>query len=192
MSCDIANGRVEACKDAISGLLNIYFINYGDLPVPTSSNPTYDTGDLSDVILTFQPASQLTLYKYELKGANGFEQTIQTSRDNGTTFFEQVLTVQLKKQDAATHKNVKLLAYGRPRIVVETRDHQYFIAGLDQGCDVTAGTVSSGTAMGDFNGYNLTFTGMEKLPANFLNCTTEAELEAVFNDGTGDALVVTS
>jgi hypothetical protein len=191
MSCDIANGRVEACKDAISGLLNIYFINYGDLPVPTASNPTYDATN-TDVIETWVPDAQLSLYKYELKGANGFEQTIQTSRDNGTTFFEQVLTVQLKKQDPATHKNVKMLAYGRPRIVVETRDHQYFLAGLDQGCDVTAGTVSTGTAMGDFNGYNLTFTAMEKLPANFLECTTEADLQALFNDGTDDALIVTS
>jgi hypothetical protein len=85
-----------------------------------------------------------------------------------------------------------MLAYGRPRIVVETRDHQFFLAGLDQGCDVTAGTVSSGTAMGDFNGYNLTFTSMEKLPANFLECTTEAGLQAVFNDGTVDASIVTS
>ena len=191
MSCDIANGRVEACKDAISGLLNIYFINYGDLPVPTVSNPTYDAIN-TDVIETWIPDAQLSLYKYELKGANGFEQTIQTSRDNGTTFFEQVLTVQLKKQDIATHKNVKMLAYGRPRIVVETRDHQYFLAGLDQGCDVTAGTVSSGTAMGDFNGYNLTFTAMEKIPANFLECTTEAGLQALFNDGTDDAIIVVS
>jgi hypothetical protein len=191
MSCDIANGRVEACKDAISGLLNIYFINYGDLPVPTASNPTYDATN-TDVIQTWVPDAQLSLYKFELKGANGFEQTIQTSRDNGTTFFEQVLTVQLKKQDIATHKNVKMLAYGRPRIVVETRDHQYFLAGLDQGCDVTAGTVSSGTAMGDFNGYNLTFTAMEKIPANFLECSTEAELQILFNDGTADAIIVVS
>ncbi len=189
MSCDIANGRLEACKDAISGLLNIYFINYGDL---STEDITYGVSGNSDVILTWQPASQLSLYKYELKGANGFEQTIQTSRDNGTTFFEQVLTAQLKKQDVATHKNVKLLAYGRPRIVVETRDHQYFLAGLEQGCDVTAGTVSTGTAMGDFNGYNLTFTAMERIPANFLDCTTESELAAVFNDGTNDALIVTS
>ena len=188
MSCDIANGRLEACKDAISGLLNIYFINYGDLEL---QEVNYDATN-TDVIETWPPAARLSLYKYELKGANGFEQTIQTSRDNGTTFFEQVLTVQLKKQDPATHKNVKMLAYGRPRIVVETRDHQYFLAGLDQGCDVTAGTVSSGTAMGDFNGYNLTFTSMEKLPANFLECTTEAGLQAVFNDGTNDALVVVS
>ena len=189
MSCDIANGRVEACKDAISGLLNIYFINYGDLSTDTI---TYGSAGNSDVIETWQPASALSLYKYELKGANGFEQTIQTSRDNGTTFFEQVLTVQLKKQDIATHKNVKMLAYGRPRIVVETRDHQFFLAGLEQGCDVSAGNVSSGTAMGDFNGYNLTFTSMERIPANFLDCTSEATLEALFNDGTVDGNIVVS
>jgi hypothetical protein len=186
MSCDIANGRLEACKDAISGLLNIYFINYGDLEI---GDVNYDSTN-TDVIETWVPASQLSLYKYELKGANGFEQTIQTSRDNGTTFFEQVLTIQLKKQDIATHKNIKLLAYGRPRIVVETRDHQYFLAGLEQGCDLTAGAVSSGTAMGDFNGYNLTFSAMERIPANFLECTTEAGLQALFNDGTDDALIV--
>jgi hypothetical protein len=88
MSCDIANGRLEACKDAISGLLNIYFINYGDLQL---ENITYGTSGNSDVIEAWVPDAQLSLYKYELKGANGFEQTIQTSRDNGTTFFEQVL-----------------------------------------------------------------------------------------------------
>jgi hypothetical protein len=190
MSCDIANGRLEACKDAISGLLNIYFINYGALNL---EDVVYkDTGANSDVIDSWPADARVSLYKYELKGANGFEQTIQTSRDNGTTFFEQVLTVQLKKQDIATHKNVKLLAYGRPRIVVETRDHQYFMAGLDQGCDVTAGTVSSGTAMGDFNGYNLTFTGMERIPANFLDCTNETELSEIFTDGVNDALIVAS
>jgi hypothetical protein len=188
MSCDIANGRLEACKDAISGLLNIYFINYGDLNT-LSSSVVFD-GD--DQITTWYTATQINLYKYELKGANGFEQTIQTSRDNGTTFFDQVLTIQLKKQDAVTHKNVKLLAYGRPRIVVETRDHQFFLAGYDQGCDVTAGTVSSGTAMGDFNGYNLTFTGMEKSPAYFIDCADEAGLKAIFTDGADDAIVITS
>ena len=89
MSCDIANGRLEACKDAISGLLNIYFINYGDLAI---DNITYGSGANSDVIDTWQPAAQINLYKYELKGANGFEQTIQTSRDNGTTFLDRKST----------------------------------------------------------------------------------------------------
>jgi hypothetical protein len=45
--------------------------------------------------------------------------------------------------------------------------------------------------MGDFNGYNLTFTAMENIPANFLDCASEATLAdasgAVF--GAGSSIV---
>ena len=185
MSCDIAHGRLEACKSGVSGLDAIYIINFGDFnpdSTLTGGDVLYSTtAGYEDTISDIANVS--TIYKYELKGANSFEQTIQTSRDNGTTFFEQVLTVQLKKQDVQTHKTIKLLAYGRPHIIVRTRENQFFIAGLQRGCDVTAGTVSSGTAMGDFNGYSLTFTGMENLPANFLNCSSDSDMASTILNG---------
>jgi len=40
--------------------------------------------------------------------------------------------------------------------------------GKEEGADVTAGTVSTGNALGDFNGYNLTFTANEVSPPNFV------------------------
>ena len=185
MSCDIAHGRLEACKDGVSGLDAIYIINYGDFnpdPSTLGGDVTYSTtAGYEDTISDIANISNV--YKFELKGANSFEQTIQSSRDNGTTFFEQVLTVQLKRQDVATHKTIKLLAYGRPVIIVRTRGNEFFIAGLQRGMDVTAGTVSSGTAMGDFNGYSLTFTGMENIPANFLNTSSESDLAATILNG---------
>jgi hypothetical protein len=187
--CDITNGRIEQCKDSVSGLKAIYFINYDDL---SPDDVTYVSG--TDEINDWTPiaAGALQLYKYELKGANSFETTINSSRDNGTTFFQQTLTIQLKRQDVTTHKNVKLLAYGRPRIVVRTMTDQFFLMGLTQGADVTAGTVSSGSALGDFNGYNLTFEAMEVSPANFLDVSTEAQLKTLFEDGAGvDAQIVT-
>jgi hypothetical protein len=55
------------------------------------------------------------------------------------------------------------------------------LAGFNRGLDVTAGTVANGTAMGDLSGYTLTFTGMENVPANFLDCATEANLSALFD-----------
>ena len=129
-----------------------------------------------------------SLYKFELKGNNSFETTINSSRENGTTFFDQVLTVQLKRQDVKSTKNVKLISYGRPRIIIHARGDQWFLVGLDQGCDVTAGTISSGSALGDFNGYSLTFSAQEELPANFINCTTQAELVTLM----GGSVVVTT
>jgi hypothetical protein len=188
--CDITNGRIEQCKDSVSGLKAIYFINYDDLN-PDSVTYVGSTDEIAD--WTPISAGALQLYKYELKGANSFETTINSSRDNGTTFFQQTLTIQLKRQDVTTHKNVKLLAYGRPRIVVRTMTDQFFLMGLTQGADVTAGTVSSGSALGDFNGYNLTFEAMEVSPANFLDVSTEAQLKTLFEDGAGvDAQIVTA
>ena len=186
MSCDITNGRVEQCKDSVSGLKAIYFANFDDLD---SDNVVYDATN-TDVIDTWQPAAPLSLYKYELKSTtNSFTTAIESSRDNGTTFFTQTLVAALKRQDFATHKNVKLLAYGRPRIIVRTMTDQFFLMGLDQGADVSAGEISSGAALGDFNGYSLTFTAMEELPANFMNVTDETTLKAFFNNGTDDAVI---
>jgi hypothetical protein len=177
MACDIGHGRLESCKDSVSGLDAIYFINYGiNYPTDVTYSATPGQEDLITVITGVD-----TLYKYELKGANSFEQTIQTSRDNGTTYFEQVVVAQLKKQDVTTHKTIKLLAYGRPHIVVRTRSGQFFIVGIERGADMTAGTISSGTALGDFNGYNMTFTAMENVPANFLDCTDEGTLVNLFD-----------
>ena len=185
MSCDIIGGRTEQCKDAVSGLHAIYMINYGDLDIPSVA--TYGTGDFTDQI-TAITGGTTSLYKFELKGANSFEQTINSSRDNGTTFFQQDLAIQLKRQDVKSTKNIKLISYGRPRIIVHARGDQFFLMGLDQGCDVTAGTISSGSALGDFNGYSLTLSAMEELPANMINCTTEAELVTLM----GGSVVVTS
>jgi hypothetical protein len=94
----------------------------------------------------------------------------------------------LKKQDAKTHKTVKLLSYGRPHIFVRGRDNTYRIAGLFRGCDVSAATIASGTEMGDLVGYNLTFTGMENIPGNFINANTESD----FLTAIGSPTVVTT
>jgi hypothetical protein len=193
MACDITAGRIEQCKDSVSGLKAMYLINYEDLNSDSPTYVTYGTGDNIDEITDWIPVddtTQLTMYKFELKStANSFTTAINSSRDNGTTFFEQTLVAALKRQDVVTHKNVKLLAYGRPRIIVRTMTDQFFLMGLDQGADVSAGEISSGAALGDFNGYSLTFTAQEELPANFLLATSEADLKTLFENTAGPALI---
>ena len=158
MACNISLGRNEPCKDSIAGLQAIYFLNY------TTASFTLNA---DDVVTAFPSGS--TVYKYELKGANGYTETVNTSRDNGTTFFNQELSTTLKQLDASMTKQFKLLAYGRPQIVVHTRNGEALLVGKDQGADMTAGTIVAGQAYGDLAGYTAVFTGQEKLPANFLS-----------------------
>ena len=162
MSCDLTHGRLEVCKEFVGGIKSVYFIPYGVLGAIT-----YGATDVSDRIATI--AGTYSLYKYELKGANSFEQTITSSRENGTTFVEQTLTFTIKGLDATTTKQMKLLAWGRPHVVIRTNAGNFFLAGLEHGMDVTTGLISNGTAMGDLNGYTLTLVGQEAIPANHLN-----------------------
>ena len=160
MACDITLGRLEPCKDAVGGLTAAYFINFGD-----ATGFTYDATN-TDAIATVTGSPNA--YKYELRGTNSFDQTITSSRENGTTFFDQSLKLQLKNLTPAMHKQVKLLAYGRPQVIVEDNNGNLFLCGLQHGMEVTGGTIVTGATMGDLSGYTLELKGMEKLPANFI------------------------
>ena len=161
MACSLTLGRIEPCKDQVGGLNAIYFINSLDL-----AQISYDTADTD--VLDQLATTSVSAYKYDLKGTSNFEQNINSSRENGTTFFEQVLNVVLKKQDADTHKEVKLLAWAKPVVVVEDNNGNSWVMGLEHGSEVTGGSIVTGSAFGDLTGYNITLTANERVPANFL------------------------
>ena len=105
MACEITLGRIEPCKDSIGGLDAIYFVNDGD-----ATGYTYDAVN-TDAIesVTGTP----TAFKYDLKGtSNTFVQTVNSSRDNGTTFFEQKLSITLKKLSMNSQNGNNLMTGG--------------------------------------------------------------------------------
>jgi hypothetical protein len=67
---------------------------------------------------------------------------------------------------------LKLMAYGRPQIIVWTNNGDALLVGQHLGADLTAGTISTGGALGDLYGYSATFTGTEQFPAAFLSGST--------------------
>lgn len=158
MACLLTQGRQEVCKESVGGLQGVYFINF-----TTGSFTKNANGEVTAL------PSGSTVYYYELKGNSSYTETVNTSRDNGTTFFSQELTLNLKKLTNEMTTQLKLMAYGRPQIVVWTMNGEALLVGEREGADVTAGTIQTGGAMGDLYGYSVTFTGMEQLPASFLS-----------------------
>lgn len=161
MACNITAGRNEVCKDSIGGLAGVYFLNY-----TTGSFTKNGSGQVTAL------PSGSTVYYYELKGNSAYTETVNTSRDNGTTFFSQELLLNLKKLTNEMTTQMKLLAYGRPQIVVWTMNGDALLVGEREGADMTAGTLQTGAALGDLYGYSMTFTGQEQLPAAFLSGST--------------------
>jgi hypothetical protein len=78
---------------------------------------------------------------------------------------------KLTKED---QNEIKLLGKSKVRIFAElnetlTNGHNVFIAlGMSNGMELNAGTMDSGAAFGDRNGYTLTFDGLEPIPFAFL------------------------
>lgn len=165
MACDLTKGRKEPCKDSVGGIKAVYFADFGDITI------AYDSTD-TDVV---DSLGAVTVFKYELKGNSSFEQTITASRENGTAFFDQTLNLTLKKLTVQDNKELRLLAYGRPHIIVQDYNGNAFLMGAEHGCDVNGGTIVTGGAMGDLSGYTLTFNAQEQVPANFLEGATEAD-----------------
>ena len=165
MACTLTKGRIEPCKDVVGGIKNVYFTDFGDF-----GTVSQDADDqITDMTGTF------TAYKYELKGNSSFEQTVTSSRENGTTFFEQTLNLTLHKLSKEDNKEIKLLAYGRPHIAVEDYNGNVFVMGLEHGSEVTGGTIVTGAAMGDLSGYTLSFSAQEVKPANFIDSPTASD-----------------
>ncbi len=173
MACALTKGRNEPCKDVVGGITAVYFADFGTLGAIG-----YDLTD-TDVIDTIGGTPEW--FKFEVKGNSSFEQTITSSRENGTTFFDQTLSLTFKKMSKQTHNELKLISYARPHVVVEDNNGNKFMMGLEYGAEVNGGTIVTGAAMGDLSGYTLTMNAQEKVPANFIDATITADA-SVIND----------
>ena len=186
MACDLTRGRKEGCKESVGGLKAIYFTDFGDLGTITYADAANEDYQITDLSGTF------TAFKYELKGNSNFEQTITANLENGTTFFEQSLSVTLKKLTKEDHKELKLLSYGRPHIAVEDYNGNVFVMGVEHGAELSGGTVATGSAMGDLSGYTLTLSSMEVEPANFVDSPTASDPYAGMSSATVTVTVGTN
>ena len=160
MACLMSTGRKLACKDAVGGIKAVYFADYGTLGAATIT---------AGVVSAFAGLTY-TLYKYDVKSASGLEQTITSSDESGTTFYEQTLTVVLTKLGALTQQELQKLIVGRAHAFIEDNNGNFLAVGMTRGTNVT-GTISTGVALGDLNGYTLTIMAQEPLMAQFVTST---------------------
>jgi len=160
MACALTTGRSLPCKSAVGGLKTVYFADYGTLGTATISS-----GEIT--ALSGTP----TWYQFDIKGNSSLETTVNSSRENGTTFYTQTLNLTLTFLDKGTQEEIKLLAAARPHIAIEDYNGNFFLVGLEHGAEVTGGTIVSGAAMADLSGFTLTFEAMETAPAYFVTST---------------------
>jgi len=189
MACDITRGRLIDCKDTIGGLKAIYICkNYNN---NISAVATINATEMTTAgFATWSGASgsATTVFKYDLvQNLSSLTVNINSDNANGTTFFEQTLSVTLQKIDHDMTNELRLMAYSRSQIFVQDANDNVFLLGIDGGCYVTGGTVVTGTAKGDMNGYTIEWGAEERnaliqIPASGGAAQTDYPF-----DGLGDA-----
>jgi hypothetical protein len=168
MACLLTSGRTEPCRDAIGGLKAIYLYDF------IEDSFTITAGEATAI-----NAGVTEVFKFDLLAdGNTLVETFTADASAGTSIYEQVLTVALKKQGQATASEIALIVKARPPAVVQFRDGSYKIVGLSDGT-VSTGDIQSGGAKADFNGYNLTLTATEVTPAPTLDSATVTALLAL-------------
>jgi hypothetical protein len=171
MSCYISSGVQLGCSDGIGGIKKIYVVGGpGEVTGYTYSADGSVTGATS--------TTGTTLYGFELKrNTSSLAQNVTKNFENGTIYFEQVLTAILFKYDQDKRNQLKILSQNDQIqiIAIDQNDVQYLL-GQVNGMYLSGGSAATGTAFGDRNGFEMIFTGQEQEPARVIS----GALSAVF------------
>jgi len=150
MSCSITSGYTLDCKESVGGIKAVYIADFTSI--------TYDTpagGVIADVTTG-------DFFLFELPPQTGnFTITANSSIENQSTFYQTELVIALPRLSTTARNQFMVLTKGRFAIIVLDRLGNQYVLGYENGCFATTGTAVSGTAMGDLNGQNLTFTSLE-------------------------------
>lgn len=162
-TCDITSGFTLGCRDNTGGIRNLYILSGSINTITTAVD-----GVITDL------AGAGVFYKFELfRQTSNYQESITSTPENGTVFYDQALTAVFFKMKQAVRNQINTLAINpNLKIVVETNNGsvdgsgRFFLVGQENGAQLLSGTGATGTAFGDLNGYNLTFSAQEPFPAS--------------------------
>lgn len=149
-NCELNTGFTLDCKDGIGGIKEIFLVEWVNI---------YNllTVDLLGEITAL--TEEAKFYRYQLPTQTGmFEETINFSRENGTIFYTQNVTIKMHKLSSVKRKELEIAALNRLCVCVRDNNDNLWMCGIEDGMDISTATASTGTAFGDGNGYDLTFT----------------------------------
>lgn len=153
MSCIYNLNNIAAdCGTNMGGIKALFVFNYGDIGVqgyeqdgtPGSIKlPTVGANNL----FVFNPGSNSTLTS-----------TVNADKNNASRYVQTDAQVQFPIQDIDKAKSInELINKDLAAIVVDSNDNVYLL-GLNEPVYISAGTSQTGTARGDGNYYQVTFT----------------------------------
>ena len=177
MSCTaLSRARVLDCSRTAGGIKYVYFSVFTDF---AREDWSVDGSDAMEIdTIDFQNS---TIYRYAFPvGSASFTDTKTASDENGTISYTPTLNLVLSRINKLDQNEIKLLCQSRVRVFIQLQEelstgtNVILATGMINGLSVTSGSIDSGQALGDKNGYTLTLTGQEPTPSYLLEDYTLA------------------
>jgi hypothetical protein len=183
MACtQLTRGRNLDCNRISGGIKAVYFAVLDDI-----TSITYDTTAAPNQVREIDDIDMgsNSVYRYILPlGTSSLTDTIVGSRENGTVYYTPTINIIYNKLSRADQAEIKLLAATKTVVFAElnqtlaSNGHNVITAmGMVNGMELNAGTMDSGAAWGDRNGYSITLDGMETEPFAMLKDYTAAPFD---------------
>ena len=171
MACLINSALALDCMNAMGGLKTAYILG-GEI-----TSTTVVAGEITAI------AGIGSFYEFQLaKDTAFFSEAINVSNTAGSVYYEGVLTMILQKMDAEKRNQILLLAANRDlKIAFVDQQDITWVMGLTRGSVMSASNAATGTAVGDMNGYTLSFTCQE--PAAAYPIVAGSELSDIVGGG---------
>ena len=169
MACAISSGYSIQCTENVGGIETIYIIENSNL-YDASGNSTVTSA--SGTVTALNKVSGKRFWKIEVpRGTANASNGITASPENGTFFYTHQVMFPMNSRSATIRNLVSTLAKNRCTFVCKEGDGTYRMYGVEYGLNLTTTEAGTGTALGDRNGYMLTFSSSERedflvVPAN--------------------------
>ena len=144
-TCNLTDGYVLGCS-SIGGVEKVWIGEWVD-------NVAIQQDSCG--IITGITTTGLTVYSFEQDIEHaGLVQTGNYSRENGTVFYESILSIKLITLDCNVRN--RMIELGRSPLfaVVKSNAGDYYYLGLESSGRASAGDANLGVLLGDMNGLN--------------------------------------
>ena len=143
-------GIARECGANMGGIKAVYMANFEDVDTVTIT---------ANVVTAITMVSTKKFYAYYFNpNTSSFTTTMQANRENGTLYFETVLSLVFPKQDATKRVEVNALAQAGLMAIVQDSNDNCWLLGYNDPLLMTTGTAETGVSRADRNGYALELT----------------------------------
>lgn len=166
--CTTLTGIVRDCGSNIGGIKKAWAGCFDEV-----GKPTITEGKITAL------GNTTSWKEYEFRKQTGsFTQTMTNDTTTGTSYVESEIVLQFGRQETSKRLEITALSASETAWIIQDNNDRFWYFGYDYGVLLATGTGETGTALGDFNGYNITLNDTSKEFAYEVSSEAMAQLLA--------------